>query len=93
MRDRKHEAVLVGMSVERSILSKQIEAVEGRAASRCSDYDPENAHWKKVDNLLLDQDKLLLKIRTFNDNTLVDKSEENVTLSSFLNEPSPKKES
>ena len=91
MRDRKHEAALVGMSVEGSVLSKQIEAAERRAASRCSDYDPENVHWKKVDSLLQDQDKLLIKIRTFNDNMLIDKSEGNVSVSSFLNEPSPKK--
>merc|ERR1740136_465780 len=93
MRDRNHEAALVGMYLEGSLLSKQVEAAERRTASRCSDYDPENVHWKKVDNVLLDQDTLLFKIRTFNDNMLVDKSEENVTASSLLNEPSPKKES
>jgi len=61
MRDRKHEATLVGLSTEGSVLFKQIEAAERRAASRCSDYDPENVHWKKVDNLLLDQDKSLVE--------------------------------
>ena len=36
-RDRKHEAALVVLYVEGSVLSKQIEAAERRVASRCSD--------------------------------------------------------
>ena len=93
MRNRKHEAALVGLSIEESSLSKMIETAERRAWSRCSDYDPESVYWKKVDTLLQDQDKLLLKIRSFNDNTLFEKSKTNVSVSSFLNEASPNKQS
>ena len=42
--------------------------------------------------MFLDQDKLLLKIRTFNDNMFIDQSGEHGTEFSFLNESSPKKE-
>lgn len=93
IRERKHEAALVGMFIHESALSKQIEAVERRAASRCNDFDPENIYWKKVDILLQDQDKLLLKIRTFNDNMLINKSKRNVSVFLFLRKPSPNKES
>ena len=91
MLDRKHDSVLVGLSVEENALTKQIEAAERRAMSRCKEYDANNVYWKKVDILLTDQDKLLLKIRKFNEQMMSEEAIPRQSVSSLVNTPSPKK--
>ena len=51
-KDRNKERQLVGLSIEISAISRQIIQAEKRAEMRCSEYDPENIHWQRVDNLL-----------------------------------------
>ena len=82
MVERKNDSLLVGLSIEQCALKDQVEAAERRAASRCPEYNPSNLYWRKVDSLLEDQDKLLDKIRSFNQDMMVqtDKPKESVSV-------------
>ena len=85
--DRKKERSLVSCIAEESALGRQIESAERRAASRCPTYDANNVYWKRVDDLLMRQDKVINKIGNF-----IDQDDEPIsTISPFLNEPSPEK--
>ena len=88
MIDRKNEVAMVALTLEESAMSKLIEAAERRAAQRCPEYNPENPFWKKVDSLLVEQEKLMAKISGFNDSVLKRKTSI-CEVSEFLNSPSP----
>ena len=64
MIDRKNEVAMVALLLEESAMTKLIEAAEQRAIQRCPEYDGNNRYWKKVDDMLADQDKLMNKIRS-----------------------------
>jgi len=81
---------MVALSLEQSAMTKLIEAAERRASQRCKEYDGENFYWKKVDDLLADQDKLMTKIRSFNNDVILLKRSA-FGVSDFLNNPSPTK--
>ena len=85
--DRQRESTMVGLSIEEAALSRQIESAERRAGMRCPIYDASNVHWKRVDTLVDEQDKVLQRIRNFNEN----KSKPPPTVSDFLNSASPEK--
>ena len=93
MQDRKREAALVGLLIEESAIAEHIEGAERRAQSRCLEYDPMNVYWKRVDILLEEQDNILGRIRKFNESMVNDETKTSVTVSSFVNEPSPDKRS
>ena len=90
MIDRKNEVAMVALSLEQSAMTKLIEAAERRASQRCQEYDGENLYWKKVDDLLADQDKLMTKIRSFNNDVIMQKPSA-FGVSDFLNNSSPTK--
>jgi len=43
-----------------------VEAAENRTTSRCPKCNKNNMFWKKVDNLLKEQERIMLKIKEFN---------------------------
>ena len=90
MLDRKHEVAMVALSLEEGSMSNLVEAVERRAAQRCPKYNKSNVYWKKVDQLLLEQEELMEKIRNFN-TSIIDQKPSALSISEFLNEPSPSK--
>ena len=90
MIDHKNEVAMVALSLEESAMTKLIEAAERRAIQRCPDYDANNQYWKRVDDMLVDQDKLMCKIHSFNDDVIMQKPSE-FGVSDFLNNPSPSK--
>ena len=51
------------MCVPESSLAKPIEAVEQRAEMICKKYTSTNEYWMKVDQLLVEQQKLIEKKR------------------------------
>ena len=90
MLDRKNEVAMVALSLEESSMSKLVEAAERRALQRCPKYNKSNVLWKKVDELLIEQEELMMKIRNFN-TSIIDQKPCAVSISEFLNEPSPSK--
>ena len=50
-----------------------------------------NVYWKRVDILLEEQDNILGRIRKFNESMVTDEMKTSVTVSLFVNEPSPDK--
>ena len=71
-------------------MTKLVEAAERRAILRCPDYDESNTYWKEVDDLLAEQDTLMNKIRSFNNEITILKPS-SFAVSDFLNNPSPSK--
>ena len=90
MLDRKNEVAMVALSLEETSMSKLVEAAERRASQRCPKYNKTNVYWKKVDQLLIEQEELMTKIRLFN-TSIMDQKPSSVSISEFLNEPSPSK--
>ena len=48
----QNESTMVGLIAHETAFSKLIESAERRAILRCPDYDSENPHWKKVDQMI-----------------------------------------
>ena len=71
-------------------MTKLVEAAERRAILRCPEYDESNTYWKKVDDLLAEQDMLMNKIRSFNNEITILKPS-SFAVSDFLINPSPSK--
>ena len=59
----QNERTIIGLSIEISAMTAHVEAAENRAKSRCLEYNETNIFWKKVDYLLEEQDKAMLKIK------------------------------
>ena len=93
---QRNQILLVGLSIQESAMSRQIESAEKRATIRCPVYDPNNIHWKIVDDLIKDHSDLVKSISTktvhlFN-NEKDDKDDDgDNTVGAFLNQPSPTK--
>ena len=90
MLDRKHEVAMVALSLEESSMRKLVEAAERRALQRCPKYNKDNMYWKKVDRMVMEQEEFMEKIRAFN-TSIMDQKPSSVSISEFLNEPSPNK--
>ena len=81
------ERVMIILSIEINAIGVQVEAEENRATSRCPKYNKNNVLWKKVDNLLKEQERIILKIKEFNNKTI--QSAHTPVVSEFLNLSSP----
>ena len=90
MLDRKHEVAMVALSLEESSMRKLVEAAERRALQRCPKYNKDNVYWKKVDQMVIEQEEFTEKIRNFN-TSIMDQKLSTLSISEFLNEPSPSK--
>ena len=90
MLDRKHEVAMVALSLEESSMRKLVEAAERRALQRCPKYNKDNMYWKKVDQMVIEQEEFMEKIRNFN-TSIMDQKPSALSISEFLNEPSPSK--
>ena len=86
MIERKNERTIIGLSIEMSAITAQVEAAENRAKSRCPEYNASNIMWKKVDYLLEEQERVMLKIKQFNTTPITNDS---TSVSEFLNLSSP----
>ena len=58
---QQREVKLASISMQSTILESQLAAAERRAERRCPEYDPEHILWKKVDELIEEQ-QLLKKL-------------------------------
>ena len=65
-RDRNRESKMVGLCIEEGAISRQIVQAEKRAEARCSDYDPDNVYWQRVDQLLKMQQEITDRISRVN---------------------------
>ena len=86
MLDRKNEQTIIGLSIEMNAIAAQVEAAENRATLRYPEYSKSNPMWKKVDYLLEEEDRVMLKIRNFNNNPI---RLSKTPVSEFLNLSSP----
>ena len=55
---QQREVKLASISMQSTILESQLAAAERRAERRCPEYDPEHILWKKVDELIEEQQLL-----------------------------------
>ena len=88
MMDRQNESKIVGLSIESSAIERQLAHAEKRAEVRCPEYNPSNVHWKRVDNLLEQQDEVVKRLHKMNKTS--SRTVKKVT--QFLNQFSSKKE-
>ena len=89
IRDRQRELSIVGFSIEESALAIQLESAERRAMLRCPEYDVANVYWKRVDELIEEQDIVRRCSRDFNASAFKDAK----MISLFQSVPSPNKDS
>ena len=82
---------MVAISIQQSSISSLLNEAEIRAAKRCPTYDKDNAHWKRVDNLIEEQDRILVKLLNFDKEEKDLKGKNGVLVSDFLNLESPTK--
>ena len=66
--DRGRESILMGLCIQESALTKQIDRAERMADRRAPDDmdDLSNKWWKKVDDLIKEQEKVIDKIADIN---------------------------
>ena len=62
-----NEAALVALIAHESAFSKNIENAERRAAMRCKEYDSNNIHWKKVDNMIEEHDQIMDDLKKYSE--------------------------
>jgi hypothetical protein len=92
----KNQTLLVGLSIQESAVSRQVESAKARATTHCHKYDKNNLYWKIVDELIVKHDEL---VRSISKQTVAlfsnsDKNDDCNEVSSFINqESSQKKES
>ena len=91
VRDRKRESKIVAISIQQSSISSLLNEAEIRAAKRCPIYDKDNTHWKRVDNLIEEQDRVMAKLLNFDHEENDSKRNEGDLVSDFLNLDSPAK--
>ena len=90
MLDRKHEVPMVALSLEEISMTKLVEAAKRTALQRCPKYNKNHVYWKKVDQMLIEQEELMEKIRDFN-TSIMDQKPSALSISEFLNESLPSK--
>ena len=92
---QKDETRLVGLSIQESAIGRQIASAEGRARERCPEYRPKNPYWKRVDQLLAEQQNVTDMMATYNNSLMNDNGsntkDSGAKVSEFLNQPSPVK--
>ena len=92
---QKDETRLVGLSIQESAIGRQIASAEGRARERCSEYHPKNPYWKRVDQLLAEQQNVTDMMANYNNSLMNDNGsnakDSGAKVSEFLNKPSPVK--
>ena len=90
---QQNETRLVGLSIQEAAIRSQIESAESRANSRCPKYNKNNVYWKRVDELLEEQDEVIKTIKQHSqaliDNDVTQSNQSFV--SDFLNQESPGK--
>ena len=87
LNDRRDETTIVALSIEESAIGRQLNVAEKRAEQRCPEYNATNIYWKRVDELIEDQQSVMDRIKSFN--STVDTSNQNTDVSKFLNQDSP----
>lgn len=88
--DRKHEVAMVALLLEELSMTKSIDAAEWRLMQRYLNYNSGNPYWVKDDDMLKDQDKLMVKIRSFSE-SIMNQQPSVSHVSDFLNNPSTSK--
>ena len=86
--EMQNEGKIVGISIELSAIERQVAHTERRVEVRCPEYNLSNVHWKRVDNLLEQQDEVVKRLHEMNKTS--SRTVKKVT--QFLNQSSPKKE-
>ena len=76
VRDRKRESRMVALSIQQTSISNLLNQAEIRAGNRYPSYDKDNVHWKRVDNLIVEQDKVMEKLLNFDKDDNNSKSSE-----------------
>lgn len=93
---QQNETRLVGLSIQEAAIRNQIESAESRAVQRCPKYTKSNPYWKRVDELIEEQNQVVKAIKEHsqslinNDITQSTQSFSN-DVSDFLNQESPVK--
>ena len=83
---------MVALSIQQSSITSLLNQAEIRAANRCPIYNKNNAHWKRVDNLIEEQDKVLKKLLNFDQDMNMSKKINHHIVSDFVKMESPKKQ-
>ena len=65
VRDRKRESNTVALSIQQSSINNILNQTEIQATNRCPSYNKNNAHWKRADNLIEEQDRVMEKMLNF----------------------------
>ena len=95
---QKNQTYLVGLSIQESAMSRQVQQCEIRAANRCPVYDSKNKHWKVADDLIAKHNELVISIRTkteelFNNKSISKELDDDNEVDEFLKQTSPVKKS
>jgi hypothetical protein len=84
---------LVGISIQEVAIWSQIESAESRANLCCQKYNKNNVYWKRVDELLEEQDQVIKTIKehlqALIDNDVTQSNQ--LFVSDFLNQELPAK--
>jgi hypothetical protein len=90
---QQNETRLVGLSIQEAAIRSQIESAESRANSRCPKYNKNNVYWKRVDELLEEQDQVIKTIKEHSQALIdTDVTQSNqLFVSDFINQDSPAK--
>ena len=92
---QKDETRLVGMSIQEAAIGRQVASAEARAEKRCPTYKSTNIYWKRVDQLLEEQEKVTALMGSYNDTMMNDgdkkEIETEMKVIEVLNQPSPVK--
>ena len=93
LKHQMNETKIVALSIEEAAIGRQVSAAEVRAQQRCPEYDSSNDHWKRVDLLIKDHDKVIDSIRKYREAMTeeVSENEGDEVVTEFLNQKSPEK--
>jgi len=56
---------MIGLVAIENSLCKQVESAERRATVRCKEYDSNNIHWKRVDDLIEEHNEAIKNLKEF----------------------------
>ena len=59
------ERTMIGLVAIENSLCKQVESAERRATVRCKEYDSNNIHWKRVDDLIEEHNEAIKNLKEF----------------------------
>ena len=62
---QQNESTMVGLIAHESAFSKRLDSVARMAALRCREYDADNIHWKKVDEMEVEHSAILKNLSTY----------------------------